>query len=146
MEPQAAPERRLVSCQWCGAPFEPGAERCAACGATVPRPDGLALLSLLEPTLGDVDGSDAPRPTQPSSAYDGARDDDLLAKSLLTVALTALVGGALGWLFLPTALARAFQAALALPTEPSDVTRLGAFLGVLAGLFSGTLYRLVQRR
>lgn len=134
------------SCQWCRTPLADGVERCPACGAMVPRPgshlttdgDDPALLALIAPP--------EPPAVDPPSADQASVEADPLLASLVTVAIAAVAGGVIGWFLLPVPLARAFQDFLALPTQPSDVTRLGLFLGLLAGLFIGTLYRLVARR
>jgi hypothetical protein len=134
------------SCQWCRAPLAHEAERCPACGAAVPRPDAELIADGFDPAFLALVDPPEPPAIATTAVNEGVVDGDPLLASLVTVAIAAAAGGLVGWLLLPMPLARAFQALLALPTQPSDVTRLGLFLGLLGGLFVGTLYRLVVRK
>lgn len=146
MEGDVQPASTNRSCQWCRAPLADDAERCPACGAAAPRPDAELIAVGFDPALlALVDPPERPAVATPA-VNEGVVDGDPLLASLVTVAIAAAAGGLLGWLLLPVPLARAFQALLALPTQPSDVTRLGLFVGLLGGLFVGTLYRLVVRK
>uniref|UniRef100_A0A831T8J6 Uncharacterized protein n=1 Tax=Thermorudis peleae TaxID=1382356 RepID=A0A831T8J6_9BACT len=112
----------------------------------MPRPDAELIADGFDPAFLALVDPPEPPAIATTAVNEGVVDGDPLLASLVTVAIAAAAGGLVGWLLLPMPLARAFQALLALPTQPSDVTRLGLFLGLLGGLFVGTLYRLVVRK
>ncbi len=146
MESDVPPPSTRDYCQWCRAPLLPGAERCQACGAAVPRPDAERDPSFSDLALGLLATPAVSPASTPEQERGSLRSGDPLLESLALIAVAGLVGAVAGWLFLPGPLAQAFRAVLALPTQPADVSRLGLFLGLLCGLFLGTLYRLVARR
>jgi hypothetical protein len=73
-----------------------------------------------------------------------APTDPLIELAILGLSL--LAGVVLGWLLFPLPLAALFQGLLGVPAQPSELGRLGALLGGLAGLGVGATVRLVFRR
>jgi len=133
-----SPHAASARCQWCHALLPADARVCPACGAAVPT--GQSAMSLPEETVTTLLGlspesKPAPRATP---------TDPLIELAILGLSL--LVGVAIGWLLFPLPLAALFQGLLGVPAQPSDLGRLGALLGGLAGLGVGATVRLVFRR
>jgi hypothetical protein len=156
--PLAAPPAGPVGalrCQWCSVALPAGSMTCPRCGSHgVPDPNldpAEAMPDLFEPAPiaakpaeelvewwrdGDAEAEqaeEAPRKALPSS-------DDVERRQFLTIATmiaAAVLCTLLGWLLGPQ-LTGAMESVTGTPVEdPSSLRGLGAFVGLLVGLFAG---------
>jgi hypothetical protein len=159
-------------CQWCGGTIPAGDPACASCGATRPRDDLVAPgyrerpaehstpLQIDQPAPEEPEDDEArarqilkeldayiPEEAPPARSASSAAGGDDVIMILGILAISAIVGGLLGWFVAPPLLHNLFNDVVGVDTDgPEAFRRLGAFLMALVGLLFGALLGTAMRR